>query len=652
MAKIPIILEPGRADGKLAITNALFDENKNMFQSEINDVQDTLNSDNPNKPLSANQGKVLKELLDTKVIETGAIPIDTEPIEGNTTHVVTSDGIHKALNEKVNNTTFEERNKNQDQKLSELDYKINGNKQSANFDYTIYPEGNEYIVKKSEIIINSGKTYNISINSDDSSNITFLRLFDETNSSIVVSEIPNTRGNTNRTFTYTADNSGKLALVVLLLNTKVVYTIDAINNDNINSHLNELSKEVQNNKITLESFEESIKDANNALFGEQISFIETYNFTKGIIGQSYYTKKGTNAVYAGHVYQIEITSGSEDNTSELKQYDLTNTSLILAQIEGSKGIGNRTITYYCELDGIIACSIIELKAKVIESVKITDITDIGTVKKVEFLSEMFSIANKNILVVADSISTGSSSAKLSSINMPSYGGYEKWVDILISYGFFGRKTINCSQHATGFVAKNGESDWINNSDFLSRVKYFVNNGTIKPDTIDIIIVFGGINDFKLPCELGDFGEGDTSKFIPALEAFYEYIFENFPKAKIVCCTPTKCAVEVGKTEWSTVTNWAQDTGFIAEENSLRIKFDQYCEAIKNVAKKYSIPVIDLAYESGFVPLNKANRDKWSFIFNEQASIPTDGIHPNFDYQKNILAPFIFGYLNKMFGLTL
>ena len=43
MAKIPIILEPGRADGKLATSGAIFDENKGMFQSEINDIQDTLN---------------------------------------------------------------------------------------------------------------------------------------------------------------------------------------------------------------------------------------------------------------------------------------------------------------------------------------------------------------------------------------------------------------------------------------------------------------------------------------------------------------------------------------------------------------------------------------------------------------------------------
>ena len=32
MAKIPTMLEAGRADGKLATTNSIFDENKNMFQ--------------------------------------------------------------------------------------------------------------------------------------------------------------------------------------------------------------------------------------------------------------------------------------------------------------------------------------------------------------------------------------------------------------------------------------------------------------------------------------------------------------------------------------------------------------------------------------------------------------------------------------------
>ena len=111
MAKIPIILEPGRADGKLVASDSIFDKNKNKFQNKINqeveerlnDVKDTLNSDSTTTPLSAKQGKVLKDLLDSKVIETGSIPIDSEPILGNTTHIVNSDGLAKEFN-KCNTT--------------------------------------------------------------------------------------------------------------------------------------------------------------------------------------------------------------------------------------------------------------------------------------------------------------------------------------------------------------------------------------------------------------------------------------------------------------------------------------------------------------------------------------------------------------------
>lgn len=155
MAKIPTILEAGRADGKLVTANSIFDENKGMFQSEINDIQDTLNSDNPNKPLSANQGKRLKELLDTKVIEIGAIPIDDEPTEGNTTNIVTSDGIYKALTKKVNNITFEEKNKEQDDKLFKLNTNIN---KSVTF------VGKGMSASSFQISLKKGNTYRISTN--------------------------------------------------------------------------------------------------------------------------------------------------------------------------------------------------------------------------------------------------------------------------------------------------------------------------------------------------------------------------------------------------------------------------------------------------------------------------------------------------------
>lgn len=60
-------------------------------------VYDGLDSNDGNKALSAKQGKVLKELLDTKVIEAGSIPIDAEPIAGNINHIINSDGVYNAI---------------------------------------------------------------------------------------------------------------------------------------------------------------------------------------------------------------------------------------------------------------------------------------------------------------------------------------------------------------------------------------------------------------------------------------------------------------------------------------------------------------------------------------------------------------------------
>ena len=49
MAKIPIILEPGRADGKLIKTNSVYDDNQEKFLSdkikEIDDNHNTLKDD-------------------------------------------------------------------------------------------------------------------------------------------------------------------------------------------------------------------------------------------------------------------------------------------------------------------------------------------------------------------------------------------------------------------------------------------------------------------------------------------------------------------------------------------------------------------------------------------------------------------------------
>lgn len=56
-------------------------------------TEDGLTSTDPNRPLSAAQGRALKMMLDAKVIEVGAVPFDAKPTKGST-NPVTSDGLY------------------------------------------------------------------------------------------------------------------------------------------------------------------------------------------------------------------------------------------------------------------------------------------------------------------------------------------------------------------------------------------------------------------------------------------------------------------------------------------------------------------------------------------------------------------------------
>lgn len=99
--KYPGTFRSGREDKKFAFANNIYDETQNKLQEDINtevknkldDVKDTLLSDSTTAPLSANQGKILKALLDNKVIEAGGVPFDEIPTL-HSTNPVTSNGIY------------------------------------------------------------------------------------------------------------------------------------------------------------------------------------------------------------------------------------------------------------------------------------------------------------------------------------------------------------------------------------------------------------------------------------------------------------------------------------------------------------------------------------------------------------------------------
>ena len=211
--------------------------------------------------------------------------------------------------------------------------------------------------------------------------------------------------------------------------------------------------------------------------------------------------------------------------------------------------------------------------------------------------ELETLANKKILVIGDSISADY------------YGDYPKWVTNLINSGFFTAGNVtNDSIHATGYVATyNDEAN-----DFCTRIKAVAN-----PDQYDMVIVFGGINDYIQNVDFTEFAE--------AVNDFYEYLVNTFTNARICVFTPLR-----------THATW---------NNTVNKGVLDYCEYIRDIATSYALPVLNLTDESGFCPWVSAFNKKWTLI--PEGYTDNDGVHPNEEYISKFLTPMIKKFLRNL-----
>ena len=237
--------------------------------------------------------------------------------------------------------------------------------------------------------------------------------------------------------------------------------------------------------------------------------------------------------------------------------------------------------------------------------------NIGT--KVEEIKETIGLhhtdfSQAKVLVIGDSISTDY------------YGNYPKWVTHLIKTGFFSKKTTNNdSIHATGFVARlGGEAN-----DFITRIEAVEN-----PETYDLVILFGGINDFIQGIPFGESGGDKTVYFKPAVDYFFSYLIEHFTQARIAVLSPLRTSKTSPTSEGKHQTD--------------------YADYIKTAAKSYCIPVLNLTEESGFCPYNTTFKNRWTLTeYSGGDGVTGDGVHPNEEYERKFLAPMIRGFLEKL-----
>ena len=182
--------------------------------------------------------------------------------------------------------------------------------------------------------------------------------------------------------------------------------------------------------------------------------------------------------------------------------------------------------------------------------------------------------------------------------------------------YFGCEMVNCG--TGGSRVANYPKD--------ERTDYMCGDSRIDaiPEDSDVILVFGGHNDFSVTCPVGDFtpwwsltDESASNEFIPAYALLIKKLTNRFPAARLMLMT---C---IGGRTSNEAEN--QDSNFYLRG----LQMDDYSEVIRRISKYFGIPCIDTGAESGINTLNHT-----TYI--------ADVIHPNDEGGKMIANAVING----------
>ncbi len=215
------------------------------------------------------------------------------------------------------------------------------------------------------------------------------------------------------------------------------------------------------------------------------------------------------------------------------------------------------------------------------------------------------LSGKKINFLGDSITEGcgtsSEAARFSSLIA------EKYCAVSRNYGIAGTRIARQRQASA-------EPNWDKN--FIDRVD-------IMDSDADIIVVFGGTNDFGHgDAPLGNMDSRSEYTFYGALHTLYTKLIEKYPESSIVVLTP------IHRTSEDNI----RGDGYKEPAGPLKT----YVEIIREVAEYYSLPVLDLFKVSGMQPKIPVIKEKY---------IP-DGLHPN-DAGHLILADKIGKFLEQL-----
>lgn len=163
-----------------------------------------------------------------------------------------------------------------------------------------------------------------------------------------------------------------------------------------------------------------------------------------------------------------------------------------------------------------------------------------------------------------------------------------------------------------------------NPDGNYKDRYFSSRIEEMIEDADVVVVFGGTNDFGHgDAPIGTQQDRTENTFCGAVHILIQKLIDRYPRAQIVFLTPMH---RVGEDEVE-----KNEYGF-HRGGSLRV----YVDAIKEAAEHYGVPVLDLYRMSGLQPEIPALRELYM----------PDGLHPN-DFGNERIANRLEGFLKML-----
>lgn len=145
---------------------------------------------------------------------------------------------------------------------------------------------------------------------------------------------------------------------------------------------------------------------------------------------------------------------------------------------------------------------------------------------------------------------------------------------------------------------------------------------------DIVVVYGGINDYiHGDAPFGKIGEMTPATFCGATYFLMKKLTDDFRGKAVVFMTPAHCFFD----GWSD----AEPSKNPRKRDDAKPLID-YVNVIKETAKQFSIPVLDLYHDLGIDPNHEADRRKYT----------SDGLHFN-DAGHHVVATRLKAFLEAL-----